>query len=66
MSELQLLNTAEAAQLLGFHRKTVERMLRHGELPGFKIGHTWKLPLEQLRDWIQLHMNPTTTTHAEP
>ncbi len=35
------LNTVEAAEVLGFHRQTVERMCREGRIPAKKIHNIW-------------------------
>lgn len=42
------LNTAEAAQALGYSVQHVRRLLREGELDGFKQGRDWILPRDAL------------------
>lgn len=41
------LKVAEFAKLSGFDVQTVRRMLRSGELHGFKIGRQWLIPIDQ-------------------
>jgi excisionase family DNA binding protein len=38
----RLLDSDEAAALLGIHKKTLQRMARNGEVPGFQIGDLWR------------------------
>ena len=49
LSELPLiLDSRMAAQLLGIHYKTVEKMARVGEIPGAQIGKTWRFSRDSL------------------
>ena len=37
-----LLTDAEAAELLGLHPKTIQRLARTGELPAVRVGRYWR------------------------
>ena len=50
---LQLLTLTEAAQLLHVSTKTLQRMIRSGDLPALKVGGQWRLRESQLVNWIQ-------------
>jgi excisionase family DNA binding protein len=50
---LQLLTLTEAAQLLHVSTKTLQRMIRSGDLPALKVGGQWRLRESQLNSWIQ-------------
>ncbi len=50
---LQLLTLTEAAQLLHVSTKTLQRMIRSGDLPALKVGGQWRLRESQLISWIQ-------------
>jgi excisionase family DNA binding protein len=50
---LQLLTLIEAAQLLHVSTKTLQRMIRSGDLPALKVGGQWRLRESQLISWIQ-------------
>ena len=43
----------EAAQLLHVSTKTLQRMIRSGDLPALKVGGQWRLRESQLISWIQ-------------
>ena len=51
--EKLLLRPVEAAQLLGIGRTKVYELLAAGELPSIKIGACVRIPVDELRQWIQ-------------
>ena len=50
---LRLLTLSEAAHLLQVSTKTLQRMIRSGNLPALKVGGQWRLRESQLMLWIQ-------------
>ena len=48
----KLLDSDEAAALLGIHKKTLQRMARIGEIPGFQIGDLWRFRASTLNEWL--------------
>jgi excisionase family DNA binding protein len=48
-----LLRPIEAAEAIGIGRSKVYELLASGELPSIRIGSSIRVPVEQLRDWIQ-------------
>jgi excisionase family DNA binding protein len=48
----RLLDSDEAAALLGIHKKTLQRMARTGEVPGFQIGDLWRFRASTLNEWL--------------
>jgi excisionase family DNA binding protein len=47
------LNTVEAAEVLGFHRSTVERMCREGRIPAKKIrNNIWSIDKNELEKYM--------------
>ena len=47
-----LLDSQEAAKLLGIRPKVLERWARKGELPALKIGKYWRYRMEDLEAWV--------------
>ena len=41
-----------ASEYLGIPLEEVEKMLESGELPGVKFGGQWRVPLDQLENWL--------------
>jgi excisionase family DNA binding protein len=50
---IQLVTLSEAAALLQVSTRTLQRMIRSGELPALKVGGQWRLRETQLRQWIE-------------
>jgi excisionase family DNA binding protein len=48
-----LLDSHEAAALLGIHPKTLQRMVRQGQLPGSRLGRKWLFRASELDDCIR-------------
>ncbi len=43
-----ILDSRKAAELLGLHYKTVEKMARAGELPAVQLGKAWRFSRDSL------------------
>lgn len=39
---MKTFNITEAAEFLGAHKETVRRLAAKGQLPGVKIGRSWR------------------------
>jgi len=54
MAEMELLMTVpEVAQKLNMSTKTVYRMAQEGDLPGVKIGSSWRFLPTQVAKWVK-------------
>jgi excisionase family DNA binding protein len=53
LENIRLLTLSEAAKLLQVSTRTLQRMIRNGELPAFKVGGQWRLRETQLRQWVE-------------
>ena len=53
LDNFRLLTLAEAANLLQVSTRTLQRMIRGGQLPAFKVGGQWRLREAQLRQWVE-------------
>jgi excisionase family DNA binding protein len=47
-----VLTIGEVAEILRVHPATIYRLVRRGELPGFKIGNTWRINRASLELWL--------------
>jgi excisionase family DNA binding protein len=52
----QVLSSEEAAALLNIHPKTLQRLARKGEIPGFRIGKLWGFRASLLNQWLNRRM----------
>jgi len=50
-SSAKVLTVNELAEYLRVHRSTLYRLLKKGQLPGFKIGSDWRFNVEVIDAW---------------
>jgi excisionase family DNA binding protein len=55
----KVLTVNELADYLRVHRSTIYRLLKKGEIPGFKIGSDWRFNVEVIDKW-RLAQGPGT------
>ena len=58
-----LLTLEETARFLRLGRTTTHTLIKRGELPSVRIGHSLRIPTAALRKWIERR---TTATQPEP
>ncbi|MBI5443872.1 MAG: helix-turn-helix domain-containing protein [Deltaproteobacteria bacterium] len=49
---LRVLTVEETAAVLKVKPATVRKLLREGQLPGKRIGKSWRILEEELRQWL--------------
>ena len=47
----KVMTVSELSEYLRVHRSTIYRLLKRGQLPGFKIGSDWRFNVEAIDDW---------------
>lgn len=50
-----LLDSQEAATVLGVHPRTLQRMAQRGEISGVQVGKLWRFRGSSLAAWIDRH-----------
>jgi len=53
--EEKIITVGELADYLRVHRSTIYRLLKRGQLPGFRIGSDWRFNLETIDKWRMQH-----------
>jgi excisionase family DNA binding protein len=48
-----LMTSHQAAQLLGVHPRTLQRMVLRGEITGVRVGKLWRFVPSAIREWVQ-------------
>lgn len=56
-SRTQIMTPKEAAKYLGLHLITIYRLIKKGQLPGFKVGGQWRFKKDLLDEWILSKIN---------
>ena len=57
MTEKAALSVKEVADLLSVDGKTVYRLAKRGELPGFKVAGSWRFMRGDIEGWIEAQKN---------
>ena len=52
LTEFEMLDVRDAMRVLRLSRTMVYELLKCGKLPGIKIGGTWRIPVADLRRWL--------------
>jgi excisionase family DNA binding protein len=63
-SSTKVLTVNELAEYLRVHRSTIYRLLKKGQLPGFKIGSDWRFNVEVIDEW-RLRQGPGVLGEAD-
>ena len=48
----QLMKVDEVAEILQIHEKTVKKWLREGKIQGIKLGKSWRIEKEELKEYL--------------
>ncbi len=48
-----ILTMEQAADMLQVSTRTIQRMVKSGEIPGRQVGSQWRFDREQLRQWVR-------------
>ena len=56
-----VLTISEVAEILRVHTTTIYRLVKRGELPGFKIGGNWRVNRASLDVWLTEARHPNAT-----
>jgi excisionase family DNA binding protein len=48
-----VIDSEEAARFLNINPKTLQKMARSGEVPGYRIGRLWKFRISDLDGWLR-------------
>jgi len=55
----EIMTPREAAEYLSVHVRTIYRLAKNGEIPGRKVGGSWRFKKEVLDEWLSGGENPT-------
>jgi excisionase family DNA binding protein len=47
----KVMTVNELSDYLRVHRSTIYRLLKKGQIPGFKIGSDWRFNVEAIDEW---------------
>jgi excisionase family DNA binding protein len=53
----EIMTPREAAEYLSIHVRTIYRLAKNGEIPGRKVGGSWRFKKDALDDWLSWRDN---------
>lgn len=67
MTEIEWLNTEEAARRLGITTRTLYRFMDQGRLPAYRLGRVFRLKMTDIEEFIEdCRVEPGTLSHLYP
>jgi excisionase family DNA binding protein len=54
----EILTPREAAEYLSVHVRTIYRLAKNGDIPGRKVGGSWRFKKDALDEWHSWRENP--------
>jgi excisionase family DNA binding protein len=55
----EIMTPREAAEYLSVHVRTIYRLAKNGEIPGRKLGGSWRFKKDTLDEWLSGKENPS-------
>jgi excisionase family DNA binding protein len=55
----EIMTPREAAEYLSVHVRTIYRLAKNGNIPGRKVGGSWRFKKEALDDWLSWREDPS-------
>ena len=56
----EIMTPRDAAEYLSVHVRTIYRLVKHGEIPGRKIGGSWRFKRHALDKWLSIREDPSS------
>jgi excisionase family DNA binding protein len=55
----EIMTPREAADYLSIHVRTIYRLAKNGEIPGRKVGGSWRFKKGALDEWLSWRESPS-------
>jgi excisionase family DNA binding protein len=55
----EIMTPREAAEYLSVHVRTIYRLAKNREIPGRKVGGSWRFKKDALDDWLSWREDPS-------
>ena len=56
----EIMTPREAAEYLSIHVRTIYRLAKNGDIPGRKVGGSWRFKKDALDDWLSWRESPSS------
>ena len=62
----EILTPRETAKYLNIHVRTIYRLVKNGDIPGRKVGGSWRFRKILLDQWLSGRENISSRSQAQP
>ena len=62
----EVLNIKQLAERLQLSERTIYRLAKTGEIPGFRVGKAWRFPLAQVDQWMEEEVEKARKPSPKP
>lgn len=66
MADDEILTIHELSDYLKLNEKTAYRLVAKGDIPGFKVGGSWRFRKKDIVDWTESRVNEMAKNIKEP
>jgi len=56
----EIMTPREAAEYLSVHVRTIYRLAKNGDIPGRKVGGSWRFKKDALDEWLSWRETPSS------
>ena len=56
----EIMTPREAAEYLSVHVRTIYRLAKNGNIPGRKVGGSWRFRRDALDEWLSWREDPSS------
>lgn len=53
MTDDEIITIKDVAAYLKLNEKTAYRLVLNGDIPGFKVGGSWRFKRSEIKNWIE-------------
>jgi len=61
----EIMTPREAAEYLSVHVRTIYRLAKNGDIPGRKVGGSWRFKKNALDDWLSWRESPSSAEKGQ-
>lgn len=65
MDDSSAMTVREVASYLNVDEKTIYRLAKRGDLPGFKVAGTWRFKKRDIDEWIERQKSAATSPQEQ-
>lgn len=65
MEQIELLTVEQLCRILQIGKNTAYKLIHTGEIKGFRVGRSWKIPRDSIDEYLNFKSRTVTTYESE-